>query len=64
MAIPLREPVSGLWECTGLACSFPQTAEINIHKREESLIFWIHARQRLAALTIAIAAVIDPEGGR
>lgn len=53
--------VGAVWECIAFACSSPQTVEINIHKREESLMFWVHAGQGLAALTIAIAAIIDPK---
>lgn len=40
-------------------CSSPQTAEINIRKRHDTLMKWVHIGQAEAALFIAIAAYID-----
>jgi len=40
-------------------CSSPQTAEINIRKREGTLMKWLHIGQVEAALFIGIAAMID-----
>lgn len=45
------------WECIAFACSSPQTAELNIKKREESLLYWVHAGQALTAITIGIGAM-------
>lgn len=39
--------------------SSPQTAEINIRKRERTLMKWVHVGQVEAAFFIAIAAIID-----
>jgi len=39
--------------------SSPQTAEINIRKREGTLMKWVHIGQAEAALFIAIAAAAD-----
>jgi len=50
-----------VWECIAFACSSPQTAELNIKKREETLMKWVHMGQGLSALTIGIAAVLQPE---
>ncbi len=50
---------SGLvYEIIAFACSSPQTAEINIGKRADTLMKWVHLGQGLAAVTIAIAAVV------
>src|SRR5215469_17407725 len=42
-------------------CSSPQTAEINIRKRESTLMKWLHIGQVEAALFIGIAAAIDKQ---
>ena len=39
--------------------SSPQTAEINIRKREGTLMKWVHIGQAEAAVFIAIAAIFD-----
>lgn len=39
--------------------SSPQTAEINIRKRHDTLMKWVHIGQAEAALFIIIAAVVD-----
>ena len=39
--------------------SSPQTAEINIRKREQTLMKWVHVGQVEAAIFIVIAAVMD-----
>ena len=39
--------------------SSPQTAEINIRKREGTLMKWVHIGQVEAAVFIAIAAFVD-----
>jgi hypothetical protein len=50
-----------VWECIAFACSSPQTAELNIKKREETLMKWVHMGQGLAGLTIGIGAYLQPE---
>jgi len=42
-------------------CSSPQTAEINIRKREGTLMKWLHIGQVEAAFFVGIAAIIDKE---
>ena len=49
---------AAVWECIAFACSSPQTAELNIKKREESLMYWVHAGQGLSAATILIGAAL------
>lgn len=53
--------VSGgiVYEIIAFACSSPQTAEINIRKREETLMKWVHIGQGLAALFVAAAVFMD-----
>jgi hypothetical protein len=53
--------VSGglVYEIIAFACSSPQTAEINIRKRGNTLMKWVHLGQGLAAVTITVAAVMD-----
>jgi len=53
--------VSGglVYEIIAFACSSPQTAEINIRKREGTLMKWVHLGQGLALVTVAIAAIVD-----
>lgn len=48
-----------VFELVALACSSPQTAEINIRKREETLMKWVHIGQVLGALFIGAAAYWD-----
>jgi hypothetical protein len=50
-----------VWECIAFACSSPQTAELNIKTRGDTLMKWVHMGQGLAALTIAIGAVVEPK---
>lgn len=53
--------VSGgiVYEIIAFACSSPQTAEINIRKREETLMKWVHIGQGLSAVFIAAAVMMD-----
>ena len=48
-----------VYEIIAFACSSPQTAEINIRKREGTLMKWVHLGQLLAAVTVAFAVAID-----
>lgn len=50
---------AAVWECIAFACSSPQTAELNIQKREESLMYWVHAGQGLSLITILIGAALN-----
>lgn len=55
--------VSGglVYEIIAFSCSSPQTAEININKRGKTLMKWVHLGQALSAVTILVAAKIDPK---
>lgn len=53
-----------VFEVIAFACSSPQTAEINIRKREGTLMKWVHLGQGLSLASILIAAAIDPEHRR
>ena len=48
-----------VYEIIAFACSSPQTAEINIKTRGDTLMKWVHLGQALAAVTITIAAIVD-----
>lgn len=48
-----------VYEIIAKDCSSPQTAEINIRKREETLMKWVHVGQIEGALMLAVAAIID-----
>lgn len=50
-----------VFEIIAFACSSPQTAEINIRKREGTLMKWVHLGQALSLVSIIAAATIDPE---
>jgi hypothetical protein len=50
-----------VWECIAFACSSPQTAELNIKTRGETLMKWVHLGQGLSAVTIAIGAAVEPK---
>ena len=50
-----------VWECIAFACSSPQTAELNYDKRGETLMKWVHLGQGLSAITIAVAALVEPK---
>lgn len=49
-----------VYEIIAFSCSSPQTAELNAGKRAPTLMKWVHLGQGLAAVTVAIAMVIDP----
>lgn len=51
--------VGAVWEAIAFACSSPQTAEINIRKRQHSLMYWVHMGQAAAATMVVIAATVD-----
>ena len=46
-------------EIVAMACSSPQTAEINIRKRGDTLMKWVHIGQAVSAVLIIVAAAID-----
>lgn len=46
-------------EIVAMACSSPQTAEINIRKRGDTLMKWVHIGQAVSLALILIAAAID-----
>ena len=48
-----------VYEIIAKDVSSPQTAEINIRKRERTLMKWVHVGQVEAAIFIAVAAMID-----
>ncbi len=49
-----------VWECIAFACSSPQTAELNIQTRGETLMKWVHLGQALALTTVVIGALVEP----
>jgi hypothetical protein len=53
--------VSGgiVYEIIAFSCSSPQTAEINIRKREDTLMKWVHIGQGLSAVFIGVAVIMD-----
>lgn len=48
-----------VYEIIAAACSSPQTAEINAHKRADTLMKWVHIGLVQAALFVFIAAWVD-----
>jgi len=48
-----------VYEVIAFACSSPQTAEINIRKRGDTLMKWVNYGEGLAAISVGAAAVID-----
>jgi hypothetical protein len=50
-----------VWECIAFACSSPQTAELNIQTRGETLMKWVHLGQGLALVTVLIGALVEPK---
>lgn len=46
-------------EIVAMACSSPQTAEINIRKRGGTLMKWVHVGQFVSLILVLIAAAID-----
>lgn len=50
-----------VFEIIAFACSSPQTAEINIKKREDTLMKWVHLGQGLAAVSVVTAAILEPQ---
>lgn len=50
---------AAVYEIIAFMCSSPQTAELNIQKREKTLMKYVHLGQGLSAVTVGIAALID-----
>jgi len=48
-----------VYEIIAAACSSPQTAEINAHKRADTLMKWVHLGIVQSALFVAAAAWLD-----
>jgi hypothetical protein len=48
-----------VYEIIAFSCSSPQTAEINIRKRGDTLMKWVHLGQGLSIALIVVAAVMD-----
>lgn len=48
-----------VFEIIAFACSSPQTAEINIKTRGDTLMKWVHLGEGLGAGFVVLAAVID-----
>ena len=48
-----------VFEIIAFACSSPQTAEINIKTRGDTLMKWVHLGEALGAAFVLIAAAID-----
>lgn len=48
-----------VYEIIAAACSSPQTAEINAHSRQGTLMKWVHIGIVQAALFVAMAAYLD-----
>ncbi len=48
-----------VYEIIAFACSSPQTAEINIRKRADTLMKWVRLGEGLGAALVVIAATID-----
>ncbi len=48
-----------VYEIIAFACSSPQTAEINIRKREDTLMKWVRLGEGLGAALVIIAAAIS-----
>jgi uncharacterized membrane protein len=48
-----------VYEIIAAACSSPQTAEINAHKRADTLMKWVHLGIVQSAMFVAAAAWLD-----
>jgi hypothetical protein len=48
-----------VFEIIAFACSSPQTAEINIKTRGDTLMKWVHLGEALGAAFVLVAAAID-----
>jgi len=48
-----------VYEIIAFSCSSPQTAEINIRKRGDTLMKWVHLGQGLSIALVTVAAVMD-----
>lgn len=53
-----------MYEIVAAACSSPQTAEINAHKRAKTLMKWVYLGLLQGAFFILIAASIDKKRRR
>lgn len=53
-----------VFEIIAFACSSPQTAEINIGTRGDTLMKWVHLGEALGAAFVILAVLIDREHAR
>ena len=51
-----------VFEIIAFACSSPQTAEINIKSRGDTLMKWVHLGEGLGAAFVIVAAFMDDKG--
>lgn len=58
--VPFLVSAGIVFEIIAFACSSPQTAEINIATRGDTLMKWVHLGEGLGLVMVAIAAKIDP----
>lgn len=51
-----------VFEIIAFACSSPQTAELNIKTRGDTLMKWVHLGEGLGAAFVILAAFMDDKG--
>lgn len=60
--VPFLVSAGIVYEIIAFACSSPQTAEINIKSRGETLMKWVHIGEALGAAFVILAAFMDEKG--
>jgi hypothetical protein len=50
-----------VFEIIAFACSSPQTAEINIRSRGDTLMKWVHLGELLGVAFVIAAAMVEPD---
>lgn len=57
--VPFLVSAGIVYEIIAAACSSPQTTEINVAKRADTLMKWVYIGEAQAVVFVAIAAAVD-----
>ena|SRR5215469_12681194 len=60
--VPFLVSAGIVFEIIAFACSSPQTAEINIKSRGDTLMKWVHLGEGLGIAFVILAAFMDDKG--
>lgn len=59
--VPFLVSAGIVYEIVAAACSSPQTAEINIGRRADTLMKWVNIGLAQSAFFVVVASIVEPE---